>query len=173
MSQLNKPQVTYTEGRLLAMGLQFAIVVSRFNDFITKQLLEGCLQTLERHGAQTTDIEVMWCPGSFEIPLVAKQAALSQRFSAVICLGAIIRGATTHYDHVAAQTASGIAQVALETNVPTIFGVITADTIEQAIERAGTKSGNKGSDAAIAAIEMANLLAAMHTQNELSQASVK
>jgi 6,7-dimethyl-8-ribityllumazine synthase len=166
---MNHDQMQCIEGRLLAMGLRFAIVVSRFNDFITKELLEGCLQTLLRHGAENKQIEVMWCPGSFEIPVVAKQAALSKRFDAVICLGAIIRGATSHYDHVAAQAANGIAQVGLETAIPTIFGVITTDTIEQAIERAGTKAGNKGNDAAMAAIEMANLLAAMRTQDELAR----
>lgn len=167
---MNQEKPLQIEGRLLAMGLRFAVVVSRFNEFITKELLDGCLKSLQRHGAENKQIEVMWCPGSFEIPLIAKQAALSKRFDAVICLGAIIRGATTHYDHVAAQTANGIAQVSLETAVPTIFGVITTDTIEQAIERAGTKAGNKGSDAAIAAIEMANVLAALRTQNELSGA---
>jgi len=159
------------EGRLIATGLRFAVVVSRFNDFITKELLEGCLQTLRRHGADNDGIEVMWCPGAFEIPLVAKQAALTNRFDAIICLGAVIRGATTHYDFVAGQAASGIASVSLETNVPTIFGVITTETIEQAIERAGTKAGNKGSEAAVGAIEMANLLAAMKTQSEVGRVS--
>jgi 6,7-dimethyl-8-ribityllumazine synthase len=159
------------EGRLIATGLRFGIVVSRFNDFITKELLAGCLQTLRRHGADNDGIEVMWCPGAFEIPLVAKQAALTNRFDAIICLGAVIRGATTHYDFVAGQAASGVASVSLETNVPTIFGVITTETIEQAIERAGTKAGNKGSEAAVAAIEMANLLAAMKTQSELGRAA--
>jgi 6,7-dimethyl-8-ribityllumazine synthase len=159
------------EGRLIATGLRFGIVVSRFNDFITKELLAGCLQTLRRHGADNDGIEVMWCPGAFEIPLVAKQAALTNRFDAIICLGAVIRGATSHYDFVAGQAASGVASVSLETNVPTIFGVITTETIEQAIERAGTKAGNKGSEAAAAAIEMANLLAAMKTQSELGRAA--
>jgi 6,7-dimethyl-8-ribityllumazine synthase len=130
-------------------------------------LLQGCLDTLKRHGADPKHIEVMWCPGAFEIPLVAKQAASSGRYDSVICLGAIIRGATAHFDYVAGQSAAGIAQAALETNVPVIFGVVTTDTIEQAIERAGTKSGNKGSDAALAAIEMANLLAAMKTKTEV------
>jgi 6,7-dimethyl-8-ribityllumazine synthase len=170
-SEMNDKEPVHVEGRLIATGLRFAVVVGRFNDFITKELLAGCLQTLRRHGADNDGIEVMWCPGSFEIPLVAKQAALSNRFDAVICLGAVIRGATTHYDFVAGQAASGIASVSLETNVPTIFGVITTETIEQAIERAGTKAGNKGSEAAVAAIEMVNLLAAMKTQNELGRAA--
>jgi 6,7-dimethyl-8-ribityllumazine synthase len=164
---------TYVEGRLIATGLRFAVIVSRFNDFITLRLLEGCLDTLRRHGADNQQIEVMYCPGAFEIPLVAKQAALSARFDAVICLGAIIRGSTSHYDHVAGQTASGIASVGLETGVPTIFGVLTTESVEQAIERAGTKAGNKGNDAATAAIEMVNLLAAMRTANELGRAASK
>ncbi len=164
---------TYIEGRLIATGLRFAVIVSRFNDFITLRLLEGCLDTLRRHGCDNQQIEVMYCPGSFEIPLVAKQAAQTGRFDAVICLGAIIRGSTSHYDHVAGQTASGIANVGLETGVPTIFGVLTTETIEQAIERAGTKAGNKGNDAATAAIEMANLLASMRTANELGRAVSK
>jgi len=167
---MNERQPMQIEGRLIGTGLRFGIVVSRFNEFITKQLLEGCLQTLRRHGVNNDFIEIMWCPGSFEIPLVAKQAASANRFDAVICLGAIIRGETSHYDHVANQAASGIAQVALETNVPTIFGVITTDTTEQALERAGIKAGNKGSDAAMSAIEMVNVLAAMKTANEVGQA---
>lgn len=161
---------TIVEGRLIATGLRFAVIVSRFNDFITTRLLEGCLDSLLRHGADNQLIEVIHCPGAFEIPLVAKQAALSQRFDAVICLGAVIRGSTSHFDHVAGQCASGIASVALDTNVPTIFGVLTTDTVEQAIERAGSKAGNKGSDAALAAIEMVNLLASMRTQSELGRA---
>jgi 6,7-dimethyl-8-ribityllumazine synthase len=161
------------QGRLIATGLRFGIVVSRFNDFITAKLLEACVGTLTSHGASESAIEVMWCPGAFEIPVVAKQAGLSGRFDAVICLGCVIRGATTHYDYVAGQCASGIASVALETSVPTIFGVLTTENIEQAIERAGTKAGNKGADAAMAAIEMANLLAAMKTQNELAQSEAK
>ena len=159
------------EGRLIATGLRFAVVVSRFNDFITTRLLEGCLDALRRHGVDNQSMETMWCPGAFEIPMVAKQAALSGRFDAVICLGAVVRGATTHFDYVAGQCASGIANVGLETGVPTIFGVLTTDTVEQAIERAGSKAGNKGVDAALAAIEMANLLAAMRTQNEVAQAT--
>jgi 6,7-dimethyl-8-ribityllumazine synthase len=168
---MNEKEPVQIEGRLIATGLRFAVVVSRFNDFITKELLAGCLQTLRRHGADNDGIEVMWCPGSFEIPLVAKQAALTNRFDAIICLGAVIRGATTHFDFVAGQAAGGIASISLETNIPTIFGVITTETIEQAIERAGTKLGNKGGEAAVAAIEMANLLAAMKTQNELGRAA--
>lgn len=167
---MSKFEPTYVEGRLIATGLRFAIVVSRFNDFITTKLLDGCLDSLRRHGADNQLIEVIWCPGAFEIPLVAKQAAASTRFDAVICLGAIIRGATPHFDYVAGQCASGIASISLETGVPAIFGVLTTDTIEQAMERAGIKAGNKGSDAAITAIEMVNLLAAMRTQNELGQA---
>lgn len=166
---MQKDQPIIIQGRLIATGLRFAIIVSRFNDFITKQLLEGCLDTLHRHGADNQLIEVIWCPGSFEIPLTAKQVAQTGKFDAVICLGAVIRGATTHYDHVAGQTASGIAQVGLETGVPTIFGVITTDNIEQAIERAGTKAGNKGSDAACAAIEMVNLFSDLRRRHETSQ----
>lgn len=158
------------QGRLIATGLRFAVVVSRFNDMITSRLLEGCLDGLRRHGVENNQIEIMWCPGAFEIPMIAKQAAISGRFDAVICLGAVIRGATAHFDYVAGQCASGIANIGLETGVPTIFGVLTTDTVEQAIERAGTKAGNKGSDAALAAIEMVNLLAAMRTQAELGQA---
>ena len=159
------------EGRLIATGLSFAVVVSRFNDFVTRQLLDGCLDALRRHGADDRSIEIIWCPGAFEIPLVAKQAALSGRFDAIICLGAIIRGATPHFDYVAGQSASGIAAIAVETGVPTIYGVLTTETIEQAVERSGAKSGNKGADAAVTAIEMVNVLAAMKTQNELVHVS--
>ncbi len=162
--QDDQPKVI--EGRLIATGLRFAVIVSRFNDFITKQLLEGCLDTLRRHGADNSLTEVVWCPGSFEIPITAKQLAQTGKFDAVICLGAIIRGATSHYDHVAGQTAAGISQVGLETGVPTIFGVITTESIEQAIERAGTKAGNKGNDAATAAIEMVNLFADLRRRHE-------
>lgn len=170
MSHSAGPKVI--EGRLIATGLRFGIVVSRFNDLITTRLLEAALDTLRRHGADHNFIEVMWCPGAFEIPLVAKHAAASGRFDAIICLGAIIRGATPHFDHVAGQSASGIAQVSMETNVPAIYGVLTTENIEQAIERAGTKAGNKGADAALAAIEMVNLLAAIKTQSELTEAVV-
>ena len=161
------------QGRVIATGLRFGVVVSRFNDFITSRLLEACIGTLTSHGASESAIEVMWCPGAFEIPLVAKQAAQSGRFDAVICLGAVIRGATPHFDYVAGQCASGIASVALETGIPTIMGVLTTENIEQAIERAGTKAGNKGADCAMGAIEMANLLAAMKTQEELSRTGSK
>lgn len=149
---------TIYEGHLGGRGLRFAIVVARFNDFITSRLLEGALAGLRRHGVAEEGVDVAWVPGSFEIPVAAKALAQSGRYDAVICLGAVIRGATAHFDHVAGQAASGIAQVALQTGVPCIFGVLTTDTIEQAIERAGTKAGNKGYDAAISAIEMATLL---------------
>jgi len=145
------------EGQLSAKGKRFAIVVARFNSLITKQLLEGALDCLKRHGAVEKDIEVAWVPGSFEIPAMAQALAKSKKFNAVICLGALVRGATPHFDHIAAEATKGIAQVALETGVPTAYGVITADTLEQAIERAGTKAGNKGWDAALSAIEMADL----------------
>lgn len=166
-----KPVVT--EGRLIATGLRFGIIVSRFNDFITKQLLEGCLETLRRHGADNQSIEIFWVPGSFEIPITAKEVGLTGKFDAVICLGAIIRGATSHYDHVAGQTASGIAQAGMSTGIPTIFGVITTESIEQAIERAGTKAGNKGSDAACAAIEMVNLFADLRRRHPAESKQVK
>lgn len=156
------------EGRLIATGLRFGIVISRFNELITNNLLQGCLDALRRHGAEDSAIEVMWCPGAFEIPLVAKQAALTGRFDAIVCLGAVIRGATPHFDHVAGQSASGIASTALETGLPIIYGVLTTESIEQALERAGTKAGNKGADAALAAIEMANLLAAIKTQSNIA-----
>jgi 6,7-dimethyl-8-ribityllumazine synthase len=146
------------EGQFNASGFKFGIVVSRFNGFITEQLLSGALDGLKRHGAEDGNVDVFWVPGSFEIPMVARKLAQSGTYNAVICLGCVIRGATTHYDYVAGQCASGIAQVAYETGVPTIFGVLTTETIEQAIERAGTKAGNKGFDAAMAAMEMADLL---------------
>ncbi len=143
---------------MMADGMRFAIVVSRFNAFITGRLLEGALDTLNRHGADTDQVQVVWCPGAFEIPLVARRLAESGRFDAVICLGAVIRGATSHYDLVANGVGRGVADVSLQTGVPAILGVITTDTIEQAIERAGTKAGNKGSEAAASAIEMVSLL---------------
>jgi 6,7-dimethyl-8-ribityllumazine synthase len=146
------------EGRLVADGLKFGIVISRFNEFITGKLLEGAKDALIRHGAGEENISVAWVPGTFEIPLAAKKMAASKKYDAVICLGALIRGATPHFDYIAAEASKGIAQVGLETGVPCIFGVITTESIEQAIERAGTKSGNKGFAAAEAAIEMANLL---------------
>lgn len=145
------------EGHLNGAGLHFGIVVSRFNDFITQKLLEGALDALTRNGTDPQNVEIYWTPGSFEIPLVAKRVALLNRFDAVICLGTVIRGGTPHFDYIAAEVSKGIAAVALETNVPVIFGVLTTDSIEQAIERAGTKHGNKGRDAALAAIEMVNL----------------
>ena len=145
------------EGKLIAENLKFGIVASRFNELFTTKLLEGAKDALIRHGAKNDDIEIMWVPGSFEIPLGAKFMAESGEYDAVICLGAVIRGNTPHFEYVSAEVSKGIAHVSLETNIPTIFGVITTDTIEQAIERAGTKAGNKGSDAAITAIEMANL----------------
>lgn len=149
------------EGKLLAKGKKFAIVVSRFNDFITNKLTEGAVDALLRSGADTKDIEIIKVPGAFEIPLIAKKAAEKGRYNAVICLGAVIRGATPHFDYVSAEVSKGIAMVGLEYGVPVIFGVITTDTIEQAIERAGMKSGNKGWSAALSAIEMANLIEAI------------
>lgn len=171
-SARNHGNAKVVEGRLIATGLKFAIVVSRFNDFITSSLLDAAVDALRRHGADDSEIEIMWCPGAFEIPLVAKTAATTGRFDAVICLGAVIKGATPHFDHVAGQNASGIAQISMETGVPTIYGVLTTESIEQAIERAGTKAGNKGADAAIAAIEMVNLLAAIKTAAHLKKAAV-
>jgi len=146
------------EAHLSAKDKKFAIVVSRFNDFITEKLLSGALDALVRSGAKDSDIQVVKVPGSFEIPLVAKKIAKKKGLDAIICLGAVIRGATPHFDYVSAEVSKGIAQVSLESEVPIIFGVITTDTIEQAIERAGTKAGNKGWSAAMAAVEMANLL---------------
>ncbi|MBQ7476091.1 MAG: 6,7-dimethyl-8-ribityllumazine synthase [Selenomonadaceae bacterium] len=149
------------EGNVTGRGLKFAIVVARFNEFITSKLLGGALDTLKRHETPEENITVAWVPGSFEIPLVAKKFAESKKFDAVICLGAVIRGATTHYDYVCNEVSKGVAQVSLQTGVPTIFGVVTTENIQQAVERAGTKAGNKGSDAAISAMEMANLLKAV------------
>jgi len=146
------------EGKLLAEGLRFAIVASRFNELIVRRLLGGALDALKRHGAAEDSIDTAWVPGGFELPLIAGKLAESGKYDAVICIGAIIRGATPHFEFVAAEAAKGIAQVALRTGMPVIYGVLTADTIEQAIERAGTKAGNRGTDAALAAIEMANLL---------------
>jgi len=145
------------EGNLIGSGLTFAIVVSRFNSFITDRLLEGALDTLKRHGVDLDDVSVFRTPGSYEIPATAKRLADIGKFNAIICLGAVIRGATPHFDYVAGESASGIAQVSYATGIPTIFGIITTDTINQAIERAGAKSGNKGSEAATAAIEVINL----------------
>jgi 6,7-dimethyl-8-ribityllumazine synthase len=147
------------EGSLVAPeGARFAIVCSRFNEMITRRLLEGALDALARHGADAEATDVAWCPGAFEIPLVAQELAGSGRYDAVICLGAVIRGATSHYDFVAGGVASGIAQAAQQTGVPVLFGVLTVETIEQALERAGTKAGNKGAEAAAGAVEMVNLL---------------
>ena len=147
----------FHEAKLIAEGKKFALVVSRFNDFITEKLLSGALDALIRSGAADEDIEVVRVPGAFEIPLVAKKMAKTNRFDAVICLGAVIRGSTPHFDYVSAEVSKGVAMVGMESEVPVIFGVITTDTIEQAIERAGSKAGNKGWSAAIAAVEMANL----------------
>lgn len=146
------------EGKMNGRNLKIAIVVARFNEFITSKLLSGALDVLKRHEVQEENISVAWVPGSFEIPLVAKKFAESKNFDAVICLGAVIRGSTTHYDYVCNEVSKGIAAVGLQTKIPVIFGVVTTENIQQAIERAGTKSGNKGADAAVSAIEMANLL---------------
>lgn len=146
------------EGNITAEGLRFAIVASRFNDFITSKLLEGALDMLRRHGAAEDAVDVAWVPGAFEIPLVAKKLAASGKYDAVICVGAVIRGATTHYDYVCSEVSKGVAQAGLSTGVPVIFGIVTTENIEQAVERAGTKAGNKGADGAMAAMEMANLL---------------
>jgi 6,7-dimethyl-8-ribityllumazine synthase len=148
---------TYT-GNLAGADLKVAIVVSRFNDFITKRLLEGALDALERHGVPLGAVDTAWVPGAVEIPVAAQAMARSGRYQAVITLGAVIRGATTHYDYVCSMVASGVNQVALDSGLPVIFGVLTTDTIEQAIERAGSKAGNKGAEAAVTAIEMVNLL---------------
>lgn len=154
--------ITVIEGMLTGRDRRFGIVISRFNEFIGGKLLEGALDALRRHEVAADDISTAWCPGAFEIPLVAKTLAESGRFDAIICLGAVIRGATPHFDYVAGEAAKGIAQVSLQTGVPIAFGVLTTETIEQAIERAGTKAGNKGFEAAMTAIEMSNLLAQMH-----------
>jgi 6,7-dimethyl-8-ribityllumazine synthase len=153
--------VKYYEGHLQAAGIKVGIVVARFNAFISERLLEGALDSLKRSGAGEEDIEVARVPGAFEMPLVAGHMARSGRYDAVICLGAVIRGATAHFDLVANEAAKGIAQVGLEYKLPVIFGVLTTDTIEQAIERAGSKAGNKGAEAAVAAVEMVNLLKAV------------
>ena len=146
------------EANLLAEGKKFALVVSRFNDFITDRLLGGAVDALKRSGARDEDIEIVKVPGAFEIPLIAKKMAATGKYSAVVCLGAVIRGATSHFEYVSAEVSKGIAMVSMETGIPVIFGIITTDTIEQAIERAGTKSGNKGWSAAMTAVEMANLI---------------
>jgi 6,7-dimethyl-8-ribityllumazine synthase len=150
--------VKILEGQLIAKGKRFGIVVSRFNDFITEKLLGGALDALTRTGAKENDIQIIKVPGAFEIPLAAKKAARTGRYDAVICLGAVIRGATPHFDYVCAEVSKGVAQVGLDSELPVIFGVLTTDTVEQAIDRAGTKSGNKGWHAAMAAVEMGNLM---------------
>jgi len=146
------------EGKLIAQGLKFGIIIGRFNEFIGGKLLSGSLDALKRHGVEEENIEIAWVPGAFEIPLMAKKMAKSNKYDGVICLGAVIRGSTPHFDYVSSEVSKGIAHVSLETEIPVIFGVLTTDTIEQAIERAGTKAGNKGYDAAVTAIEMVNLL---------------
>ena len=149
--------------KLIGTGLKVAIVVSRFNEFVTSKLLGGALDAFRRHGVSENDVEVAWAPGAFEIPLVAQRLAGSGRYAAVVCLGAVIRGGTDHYKYIAGEVSKGVAAAGLATGVPCIFGVLTTDTVEQAVERAGAKAGNKGADAALAAIEMANLLAQLPT----------
>lgn len=144
-------------GKLTATNLKFGIVVSRFNEFITQKLLEGAKDCLDRHNVSEDNIDVAWVPGAFEIPLIASKMAKSKKYDAIICLGAVVRGATSHYDHVCAEVSKGIASVSLGQDIPVIFGILTTDNLEQAVERAGTKVGNKGFDAAMSAIEMANL----------------
>ncbi len=146
------------ESKLNAEGKKFAIIVSRFNDFITDRLTGGAVDALVRSGAEDTNIDIIKVPGAFEIPMIAKKLAFAKKYDAIICLGAVIRGATTHYDYVCSEVSKGVATVGMEADIPVIFGVVTTDTIEQAIERAGTKAGNKGWDSAVAAIEMANLM---------------
>ncbi|KDR93766.1 6,7-dimethyl-8-ribityllumazine synthase [Peptoclostridium litorale DSM 5388] len=146
------------EGNLIAKGKKFVVVAARFNEFITSKLLSGSIDCLKRHGATEEDIEVLWVPGAFEIPLVCKKLASSSKYDAIIALGAVIRGATSHYDYVCSEVSKGVASVSLEKEIPISFGVITTENIEQAIERAGTKAGNKGWDAAMSAIEMANIM---------------
>ena len=147
----------YYEGHLISQGLKYGVVVGRFNEFISSKLLSGALDAFKRHGAEESDVEVAWVPGAFEIPLIAQKMAESGKYDAVITLGAVIRGSTPHFDYVCNEAAKGVAAVGLKTGVPTVFGVLTVDSIEQAIERAGTKAGNKGYEAAATAIEMANL----------------
>ena len=146
------------EGKLIAEGLKFGIVAGRFNEFIGSKLLGGAMDAIKRHGASENDVDVAWVPGAFEIPLIAKKMAKSGKYDAVICLGAVIKGSTPHFDYVSNEVTKGVAHVSLDSEVPVIFGVLTTDTIEQAIERAGTKAGNKGYEAAVSGIEMANLL---------------
>lgn len=151
------------EGNINGKNFKFAIVAARFNEFITNKLLDGALDALKRHETSDKNISVAWVPGAFEIPIVAKKLASTGNFDAIICLGAVIRGATTHYDYVCNEVSKGVAQVGLQSGVPTIFGIVTAENLQQAIERAGTKSGNKGFDAAISAMEMANLMKELST----------
>jgi 6,7-dimethyl-8-ribityllumazine synthase len=146
------------EGMLVGKGLKFAIVASRFNEFITKKLMEGAQDALQRHGVNPADIDIAWVPGSFEIPLIAKKLAETKKYNAIICLGTVIRGATPHFEQIASEVTRGIGKVGLEYGLPVAYGIVTADSLEQAIERAGTKQGNRGFDAAINAIEMADLL---------------
>ena len=146
------------EGMLLGKGLKFGLVVSRFNEYFSKKLLEGAQDALLRHGVNEEDIEVAWTPGAFEMPLIAQKLAQTKKYDAVICLGAVIRGGTPHFDYIASEVTKGIAKINLDSGVPVIYGVITTDTLEQAVERSGTKAGNKGFDAAVSAIEMANLV---------------
>jgi len=145
-------------GSLVSKGKKFGVIASRFNDFMTKELVAGCLDTLVRHGVEDNNITVAWVPGAFEIPTAAQKMAESKSYDAVICLGTVIRGSTPHFDFVASEAAKGIAKVSMDNSLPVIFGIITADTIEQAVERSGSKDGNKGRDAALSAIEMVNLL---------------
>ena len=146
------------EGVLQGKGFKFAVVVARFNEFITGKLLEGAQDAMKRHGVNEADIDIAWAPGSFEIPLVAKKMAETNKYDAIICLGAVIRGATPHFEYVASEVSKGIAKIGLDSGIPVAYGIVTADNLEQAIERAGTKAGNRGFDAAVNAIEMANLL---------------
>ncbi|MFH1414060.1 MAG: 6,7-dimethyl-8-ribityllumazine synthase [Candidatus Omnitrophota bacterium] len=150
--------VKIIEGSLISKSKKYGIIASRFNESITKELISGCIDTLVRHGAEEKDLIVTWVPGAFEIPLIAQRMAKLRTHDAVICLGTVIRGSTPHFDYIASEVAKGIAKVSQDTGTPVVFGVITADTIEQAIERAGSKEGNKGRDAALSAIEMVNLL---------------
>ncbi|MCP4376349.1 MAG: 6,7-dimethyl-8-ribityllumazine synthase [bacterium] len=159
--------MTEYQGKIVApTGAKFALLVGRFNEFVTSKLLSGAIDELTRHDVSSDDIDVVWAPGSFEIPFLAKQLAASGKYAAVVCLGAVLRGGTDHYQFISAEVTKGIAMAGMETSVPCIFGVLTCDTIEQAIERAGTKAGNKGSDAARAAIEMANLIGQLPSKGE-------
>jgi 6,7-dimethyl-8-ribityllumazine synthase len=146
------------EGSLVGKGLKFGVVVSRFNEFITNKLLSGAQDALKRHDVAEEDVDIAWVPGAFEIPVMAKKMAQSNKYNAVVCLGAVVRGSTPHFEYVASEVSKGIAKISLETGLPVTYGVVTADTLEQAIERAGTKAGNRGFDAAVDAIEMANLM---------------